>query len=122
MPRGSYHGERCPEGGFACIVSPLEAVSTLNAGGTTVGTKGVEVSSRSLNNISAAVDMAAASDAVVLLVGIDGSQEREEHVCSVTYCVWTSEVHHMQASTRAESQGSRSLELLFYLSLILGLM
>jgi len=74
----NYHGERCAEGGFGCITSPLAAISNLNAGGTTVGTAGVEVNS-GFNNISAAVAMAGESDAVVLLVGIDGTQEHEEY-------------------------------------------
>ena len=68
----NYHGDRCPEGGFGCIVSPMQALAKANAGGTTVGTKGVDVAS-SMDNVSAAVALAQEADAVVLLMGIDGS-------------------------------------------------
>jgi hypothetical protein len=74
----NYHGARCPSGKFECIKSPLEAISTVNTGGSTSGVDGVDVASVR-NNISAAVASAKAADAVVLLVGIDGSQEGEEH-------------------------------------------
>jgi len=73
----NYHGARCTDG-YACIPSPTEAVTAANSGGTTTSTKGVDIAS-SANNISAAVAAAEAADVVVLLVGIDGSQEGEEH-------------------------------------------
>ena len=63
---------------FTCIPSPTEALASANTGGTTTSTKGVEVNSH-LNNISLAVAAAEAADAVVMLVGIDGHQENEEH-------------------------------------------
>lgn len=74
----NYHGSRCPSGKFECIVSPFQAIAKANAGGSTTACEGVEVSS-SLDNINLAVEVAQAADAVILLVGIDGSQEGEEH-------------------------------------------
>ena len=74
----NYHGDRCVGGGFDCIPSPMEAITAANVGGSVVGIQGVEVSSN-VDNVSAAVAMANCADAVVLLVGIDGSQEGEEH-------------------------------------------
>jgi len=74
----NYHGSRCADNSYNCIPSPLQAITKLNAGGTTVGVPGVDVDSKT-NNISAAVAAASAADAVVMLVGIDGRIEGEEH-------------------------------------------
>jgi len=74
----NYHGDRCAGGGFACIPSPLQTLTAANKGGSTAGVEGVEVNSAK-NNISDAVAAGTAADAIVLLVGIDGSQEGEEH-------------------------------------------
>eukprot|EP00316_Scyphosphaera_apsteinii_P007887 CAMPEP_0119311614 /NCGR_PEP_ID=MMETSP1333-20130426/23126_1 /TAXON_ID=418940 /ORGANISM="Scyphosphaera apsteinii, Strain RCC1455" /LENGTH=788 /DNA_ID=CAMNT_0007316041 /DNA_START=39 /DNA_END=2405 /DNA_ORIENTATION=- len=74
----NYHGSRCASGGFGCISSPLESITAANVGGVTTGVEGVEVNS-ALDNITAAEQLVQNSDAVVLLVGIDGKQEGEEH-------------------------------------------
>lgn len=74
----NYHGSRCADNSFNCIPSPLQAFTAANKGGATTGVEGVAVDSAA-DNITAAVAAAKAADAVVLLVGIDGSQEGEEH-------------------------------------------
>lgn len=74
----NYHGSRCPDKGFDCITSPLQAITKANAGGATTGVPAVDVDSL-VNNITAAVKVAQDADAVVLFVGIDGKQEGEEH-------------------------------------------
>ncbi|CAK0841633.1 unnamed protein product [Prorocentrum cordatum] len=74
----NYHGQRCASNRYECITSPIQAISKANAGGQTVGVVGVGVAGGP-NNISAAVEAAQAADVVVLVVGIDGSQEGEEH-------------------------------------------
>lgn len=74
----NYHGARCTSNGFECITSPLQAIVKANTGGTTTGSQGVYVNSN-FSNITAAAKVAKEADAVVLFVGIDGSQEGEEH-------------------------------------------
>merc|ERR1719258_684148 len=74
----NYHGERCAQGGFNCIPSPIQTITKANTGGTTTGYEGVHVSDN-VDNVTAAVKVAQDADAVVLMVGIDGSQEGEEH-------------------------------------------
>lgn len=74
----NYFGTRCSEGGFGCIETPLQACTKANVGGKTVGYEGVQVDS-GVDNITQAIAIASQSDAVVLLVGIDGGQEGEEH-------------------------------------------
>merc|ERR1711988_1767056 len=74
----NYHGDRCAGGGFACIMSPTQAITKANAGGTTTAVKGVDVNSAT-DNITAAVAAAQDADAVLLFVGIDGRIEGEEH-------------------------------------------
>jgi beta-glucosidase-like glycosyl hydrolase len=72
----NYHGSRCPGGGFSCIPTALAAITSANVGGTTVGSLGCNVNSKH-DNITAAVTTASSADSIVLMVGIDGSQENE---------------------------------------------
>jgi beta-glucosidase-like glycosyl hydrolase len=74
----NYHGARCPTGDFSCITTPYQAIANANVGGTNTGYKGVDVNS-GVDNVSQAVQVAQAADAVILVVGIDGSIEGEEH-------------------------------------------
>jgi len=73
----NYFGKRCPDGKFDCIKSPLQAITSANAGGTTTGYRGVDVNT-GVNNITTAVQHAQDADAVILLVGIDATIEHEE--------------------------------------------
>ena len=79
----NYHGSRCVNGkpgdgkDFSCILSPLEAISKLNHGGSTTGSAGCDVAGSSTDKIAAAVAVAKEADVVVLTVGIDQSQEAE---------------------------------------------
>lgn len=76
----NYHGQRCDAdggSGYSCVVSPAEAFGRANAGGTTSALRGVETTGGSAENISTAVRMAEAADAVMLFVGIDTSVENE---------------------------------------------
>lgn len=78
----NYHGSRCLDGtpgtgkDFGCITTPLDAIMAANAGGTTVGVQGCAVAGGT-DNTTAAVAAASRADAVVILAGIDQTQERE---------------------------------------------
>merc|ERR1712048_666758 len=76
----NYHGWRCPGGDhdFSCVKSPLEAIRQKNGAAMTQSVKGCGVWDHGGDNIDVAVAKAALFDAVVLLVGIDTSQEAEE--------------------------------------------
>jgi beta-glucosidase-like glycosyl hydrolase len=63
---------------FDCIESPVEALKRLNIGGQTVGTHGC-CSYGLKDNITAAVALARHAEAVVLMVGLTGSDEGEGH-------------------------------------------
>lgn len=75
----NYHGSRCPSSpnDFSCIVSPLEAITTANVGGSVSGSPGCTVAGSSTDEIAAAIDVAKAAEVVVLAVGIDQTLERE---------------------------------------------
>eukprot|EP00521_Asterionellopsis_glacialis_P014611 CAMPEP_0195294214 /NCGR_PEP_ID=MMETSP0707-20130614/14353_1 /TAXON_ID=33640 /ORGANISM="Asterionellopsis glacialis, Strain CCMP134" /LENGTH=844 /DNA_ID=CAMNT_0040355121 /DNA_START=52 /DNA_END=2586 /DNA_ORIENTATION=+ len=73
----NYHGGRCISGNFDCVVTPLSAIKNANVNGSTVGSKGCEVSSADASYIARAVAIAEEADDVILMVGIDGSQESE---------------------------------------------
>ena len=76
---GNYLGQLCDDNAFGCIVSPFEAIAALNAGGTTRMAAGTKI----LTNMSGAggwgdaLALAASSDIVVLMLGIDGTVEGE---------------------------------------------
>lgn len=74
----NYHGSRCPGKNFSCIVTPFEAISKANSGGTTTIATGCTVAGKAIDSdIAAAVAAAKAADTVVLMTGIDQGQERE---------------------------------------------
>ena len=79
----NYHGSRCVNGkpgdgnDFSCIVTPLQAIASMNRGGKTTGAAGCDVAGMSTDGIAEAVAVAKAADVVVLAMGIDQSQERE---------------------------------------------
>jgi beta-D-xylosidase 4 len=75
----NYHGSRCPgKNDFSCIVTPFEAISKANSGGTTTIATGCTVAGKAIDSdIAAAVAAAKAADTVVLMTGIDQGQERE---------------------------------------------
>ena len=62
---------------FDCIPTVAEAVERANLGGVTTSAAGVEINSNDTSGIAAALDLARAADAVVLVLGIDHSIERE---------------------------------------------
>jgi beta-D-xylosidase 4 len=74
---GNYLGQLCPDNTFACINSPFHEIRLANAGGNTTLTFGSSITSADPGGIAAAVAAATAADAVVLLLGIDGSVENE---------------------------------------------
>lgn len=79
----NYHGSRCDVGkpgdnkDWSCIQTPLAAVTEHNHGGETEGARGCDVAGASSRGIAAAVAAAGRADQVVLMVGVDQSQERE---------------------------------------------
>jgi len=74
----NYHGDRCVGKKFDCIMSPMQAITKANVGGTTTGYQGVDIDSTA-DNITAAVAVAQAADTILLFLGIDGKVEGEEH-------------------------------------------
>jgi hypothetical protein len=66
-------GKICPGGNFDCVVSPFQAIATLNnhiEGGSTTFTQGVGIVDNDTTGIAAAVAAAQAADVVVIGVGI----------------------------------------------------
>lgn len=59
--------------------TPLEEISSYNKGGQTTYSQGVTVSGGNMTGIAAAVEVAAAADRVILMLGIDQSVEGESH-------------------------------------------
>jgi beta-D-xylosidase 4 len=76
---GNYLGQICPDDGFECIQSPFGAIRTLNRGGATTLEKGPDLTSNDTQSWTRALGLARAADAVVLVLGIDGSIEGESH-------------------------------------------
>ena len=64
---------------YTCITTPHDAISALNANGTTRYKLGCHVADSDLNEIDEAVELALDSDTIVLMMGLDQSQEREAH-------------------------------------------
>ena len=78
----NYHGERCPGTVSNCIESPFEAIEKVNnvpgTNATTTGIRGCSVSDDDDLDIEAAIKLASRSDIVILFVGLNQTQEREE--------------------------------------------
>jgi len=75
----NYHGNKCgcgPSRGFSCLETPLQALTAM-ASGSVTGITGCHVAQDDLNEIDKATKAAKESDAVILLVGLDQSQESE---------------------------------------------
>ena len=75
----NYHGQKCGCGSsmnFSCITTPLQALSAM-ANSPVTGIMGCHVVNDDLNEIEEATRAAKESDAVILLVGLDQSQESE---------------------------------------------
>jgi len=77
---GNYLGQICPRafGDYSCIVSPYQAISQHNVGGTTVYSQGVTVTGTSKTGYAAAVTAATNSDYVIIILGLDQSVEAED--------------------------------------------
>lgn len=80
----NYLGQLCPlpagkSDTLDCIVSPVGAISALNVGGQTMTTPGCGLTKNDTSGFKAAEAMAADADAVVLMLGIDGSIEGESN-------------------------------------------
>ena len=81
----NYHGDRCGcstekcnLGSSGCIESPLEAVQKMVLNPAQVqSTKGCNVADSDVNDIEKAKELAQASDAVILFLGIDNGLESE---------------------------------------------
>jgi len=76
---GNYLGQLCPDDSFDCIVTPLQAITGANVGGTTQYSAGCQITSNDTSGFAAAVALAQSSDYVVLMMGIDESVEGEAH-------------------------------------------
>jgi hypothetical protein len=74
---GNYIGQICPSGKYDCIVSPFQAISAANKGGSTVFSQGCVINSTNTTGFGPALADARAADYVVLCLGIDQSIERE---------------------------------------------
>ena len=66
-------GQICPSNKFECIISPFDALTTMNTGGTVTYTAGCALNNNSTAGFAAAVAAAQAADYVVLGLGIDGA-------------------------------------------------
>lgn len=78
--KSNYFFRRCPplggvNDGDSCILTPFAAISQANEGGTTVSARGCDVHGK--EDIAHAREVAASADAIVMMVGLDRSQEDE---------------------------------------------
>ena len=76
---GSYLGQLCEDDTFDCVETPAAALAAANTGGTVQTAAGCAINSTSESGFAAAVALASASDAVVLMLGIDDSIEAESN-------------------------------------------
>ena len=76
---GNYLGQLCPDDTLSCVESPFLAISRANAGGVTRLAPGPGLTKTDTRGWAAALAEAAAADAVVLCLGIDGSIEGESN-------------------------------------------
>jgi len=76
---GNYLGQLCPDDTLNCVENPLEAISRFNVNGNTTFAQGCPLTKDDESQIQDAVDVAAAADVVVLLLGIDEKVEAESH-------------------------------------------
>lgn len=71
--------QQCFGGGDSCIGTVAEGIAAANVGGVTNAAQGVEVNSQKTEGIKDALDLAAAADVVVLVLGNDKTVEHEGH-------------------------------------------
>jgi hypothetical protein len=76
---GSYLGQVCPNNDFSCVPTVVQAIQTINTGGSVTYEEGCKIESNNTSGFAAAVNAAKAADYVVLVMGIDDSIEAESH-------------------------------------------
>jgi beta-D-xylosidase 4 len=76
---GNYLGQLCADNSLSCVTTPFQAFSNFNVGGTTQMVNGCNITTNYTNGFQQAVALAKQSDAVVLVMGIDGTIEGESH-------------------------------------------
>lgn len=76
---GNYLGQVCPQDGFDCIVSPGAAIQAIDPAAVVKVVPGCPVTQNDTSGFAAALAAAAASDYVVLMMGIDQTVEGESH-------------------------------------------
>jgi len=76
---GNYLGQLCPDDTMNCIVTPYQTIAQMNEGGTTDIARGCDVEKNDTSGFAAAVSLARNSDYVIMMLGIDGSVEGEDH-------------------------------------------
>ena len=79
LPLRADLGQLCADDTSSCVQTPTAALTAANAGGSTKSVPGCAVNSSDESGFAAAVALAGASDAVVLMLGIDDSIESESH-------------------------------------------
>ena len=76
---GNYLGQLCPDDEFDCLDSPFSSIKSLNSGGSTSLGKGPGLTANDTKSWTEALALAKEADAVVLVLGIDGSIEGESN-------------------------------------------
>jgi len=76
---GNYLGQLCDDDSLNCVMSPFLALQSANAGGSVEMAAGCDLTKNDTSGFAAALALAAASDYVVLVLGIDGSIEGESN-------------------------------------------
>ena len=78
---GNYLGQICPGNNtadFSCVENVAEALEKINVGGTTTSALGLStVTSTNTSGFAHALSLSKEADAVVLVIGIDTTVERE---------------------------------------------
>jgi beta-D-xylosidase 4 len=76
---GNYLGQLCPDDGFDCLDSPFSAIRALNVGGSTTLGEGPGLTTNSSKAWAEALALGRQADAIVLVLGIDGTIEGESN-------------------------------------------
>jgi len=75
---GNYLGQICPDNGYSCVQTIVQALKQVNTGGTVTYEEGCKLTSNDTSGFDAATKAAKAADYVVLVMGIDNSIESED--------------------------------------------
>ena len=75
----NYHGERCIDGTYQCVQSPVDAITQFNTNGVTLGAYGCSLNGTDVSGIAPAVATASKADVVVLMMGYDENNEGEDN-------------------------------------------